>query len=152
MESTKSSVVISMALVSDVPKILPLFNAYRQFYRHDIDPASKTFLDDRLKNNESIIFFAEDTSGVQGFVQIYPSFSSRSLGPTWILNDLYVKPDARRKKVAWQLFDECLALAKERQIHSISLSTLIPNLTAQEFYKKYGFKKDNDFFHFYYKI
>jgi ribosomal protein S18 acetylase RimI-like enzyme len=152
MENTSGQIKISQAIVADVSKILPLFNAYRNFYRHDIDLASEGFLKDRLNNKESFIFFAEDSAGVQGFIQIYPSFSSRSLGPTWILNDLYVKPDARRKKVAWKLFDECMKLAKEKNIHSISLSTLIPNITAQEFYKKYGFKKDNDFFHYYFKL
>ncbi|MBP9681786.1 MAG: GNAT family N-acetyltransferase [Bacteriovorax sp.] len=152
MENINDSLKFYQANIADIPKILPLFNAYRQFYRHDIDPASEKFLRDRLNNKESLIFYAEDANGVQGFIQIYPSFSSRSLGPTWILNDLYVKPDARRKKIAWKLFDESIHLARETKIHSVSLSTLIPNISAQEFYKKYGFKKDNDFFHFYFKL
>ncbi len=143
---------ISCASASDVSKVLPLFHAYRQFYRHDIDPRAEAFLKDRLSNKESIILFAEDSDGVQGFVQIYPTFSSRRLGSIWTLNDLYVKPDARRKKLAWKLMDECMKMARENQILAVGLSTQISNINAQEFYKKYGFKKDNDFFYFNYNI
>lgn len=139
---------IKKAALSDVSKILPLFHAYRQFYRHDIDPKAEEFLFDRLSKNESVIFYAEDESGVLGFTQLYPSFSTRGLGSTWILNDLFVKPEARRKKAAWKLIDESVKHAKDTNAVMIGLSTQIANTNAQELYKKYGFKKDNDFFHF----
>ncbi|MBC7540743.1 MAG: GNAT family N-acetyltransferase [Bacteriovorax sp.] len=140
--------IIKKAALSDVSKILPLFHAYRQFYRHEIDPKAEDYLKERLSKNESVIFYAEDETGILGFTQLYPSFSSRNLGSTWILNDLFVKPDARRKKAAWKLIDESVKHAKETNAVMICLSTQIANTNSQELYKKYGFKKDNDFFHF----
>ena len=139
---------IIKATVSDVSKILPLFHAYRQFYRHELDPNAEKFLTDRLSNNESVIFYAEDETGIVGFTQLYPSFSSRNLGSTWILNDLFVKPEARRKKTAWKLIDESVMHAKKTNAVMLGLSTQIANTNSQELYKKYGFKKDNDLFHF----
>ncbi|MDD4973267.1 MAG: GNAT family N-acetyltransferase [Bacteriovorax sp.] len=139
---------IKKAILADVSKILPLFHAYRQFYRHEIDPNAENFLSERLSKNESVIFYAEDESGVLGFTQLYPGFSSRNLGSTWILNDLFVKPEARRKKIAWKLIDESVKHAKETKAVLIGLSTQIANADSQELYKKYGFKKDNDLFHF----
>lgn len=143
---------IKKASLSDLSRILPLFHAYREFYQHDRTPKAEDFLKERLSKNESVIFYAEDESGILGFTQLYPSFSSRGLGSTWILSDLFVKPEARRKKAAWKLIDESVKHAKETNAIMIGLATQISNTHAQELYMKYGFKKDNNFFHFHLRI
>ncbi len=139
---------VRQAAPSDLDKILPLFHEYRTFYRQGKNDLAREFLQERLTKKESVIFVFEENEVICGFTQLYPSFTSKNLGRTWILNDLYVTPSMRRKKIAWKLMDAACAFAKETNAKFVSLSTEISNTNAQELYKKYGFKKDNDFFHF----
>ncbi|PYM03568.1 MAG: GNAT family N-acetyltransferase, partial [Candidatus Rokuibacteriota bacterium] len=62
----------------DVALIAPMFDLYRQFYGKPADPKlAETFVRDRLRANESVIFIAVagdgDAEGALGFVQLYPS-------------------------------------------------------------------------------
>src|SRR5204863_4908800 len=64
----------------DIALIAPMFDRYRQFYGKPADPKlAETFIRDRLKAKESVIFIAIPEGGSEealGFVQLYPSFSS----------------------------------------------------------------------------
>ena len=91
--------------------IAPLFDAYRQFYKQSSNLAgAREFVTDRLKKNESVIFLAvekKDSSPLGiGFTQLYPSFSSTNMRRLWILNDLYVSPNARKKGIGEALLFE----------------------------------------------
>jgi GNAT superfamily N-acetyltransferase len=85
-----------------------LFDAYRAFYGQPNDlPAAKQFIADRMSHKESAILLALDTEdGALGFTQLFPAFTSLGLARTYILNDLYVVPDARRKGIAALLLAE----------------------------------------------
>ena len=84
------------AELDDLDALAPLFDAYRQFYGEASDlPGARIFLGDRLKRGESVIFLAVVDRAVVGFTQLYPSFSSVSMKRLWVLNDLFVTPDAR---------------------------------------------------------
>lgn len=128
-----------------------LFDLYRQFYKQksDIDSA-KLFLSERILKNESVIFLAanEQTNEGMGFVQLYPSFSSVSLKKIWILNDLFVHENYRRKGVAEALIEKSRLLCIETDAKGLILETDKSNASAQRLYDKTGFKKDKD--HFYY--
>ena len=53
-----------------VPEIGRLFDLYRQFYECDADLELATnFIRDRLANDESVIFVAEDGESLKGFTQ-----------------------------------------------------------------------------------
>jgi hypothetical protein len=73
-----------------------LFDSYRQFYGQEPDlPGARRFLEARLRCRDSVVFLAfrdDATRTSVGFVQLYPSFSSVSMKPIWILNDLFVAP------------------------------------------------------------
>jgi ribosomal protein S18 acetylase RimI-like enzyme len=87
--------------VEEVDRIVPLFDAYRQFYGQTSDPeGARRFLSERLGRGESVIFAVMERGRALGFTQLYPSFSSVSMKPIWILNDLFVVEDARRRGVA----------------------------------------------------
>jgi hypothetical protein len=74
-----------------------LFDHYRVFYGQTSDrEGARTFLCDRLQHKDSVIFVAIAPDGYAGFTQLYPSFSSVSMGQVWILNDLYVSESYRR--------------------------------------------------------
>ena len=87
-----------------VDLVAPLFDAYRQFYGQppDLDGARR-FLAQRLGQGESVIFAVVQAGRPLGFTQLYPSFSSVSMRPIWVLNDLYVAEGARRRGVGARL-------------------------------------------------
>jgi ribosomal protein S18 acetylase RimI-like enzyme len=144
--------LIKNAEIEDLDQLLPLFQDYRKFYRKPSDPKEKEFLHDRIKNKDSIILLSIEKNKVVGFAQLYFSYSSLGLGKSVILNDLFVLPEFRRKKIAWNLIDKSIQVARDFRAINISISTEISNTSAQDLYKKFGFKKDNDFFYFNFKI
>nr|WP_100091166.1 GNAT family N-acetyltransferase [Snodgrassella alvi] len=81
-----------------------LFASYRQFYGlADNETESRKFIQERLEKQDSAIFIAYHQQQACGFVQLYFSFSSLSISPTIILNDLYVPVSHRQKGIATQL-------------------------------------------------
>jgi ribosomal protein S18 acetylase RimI-like enzyme len=121
-----------------------LFDAYRRFYGQDSDlAAARRFLQARLSGEESVVLLAvQDVAprtGV-GFVQLYPSFSSVSMKPIWILNDLYVAPEARRKGVGRSLLTAALAMARSTGAARIRLSTAKDNEAAKALYVASGYR------------
>ena len=86
---------VERANAADVDEISILFNDYRVFYGKPGDlQGARKFLNDRLVNDESVIFIAR-TEKIAGFVQLYPIFSSTRMKRLWLLNDLFVAPGFR---------------------------------------------------------
>ncbi|WP_271711512.1 hypothetical protein [Marinigracilibium pacificum] len=67
---------IRKAVLNDVESLSQLFDSYRIFYRKNSNiNEAKYFLTQRIENNESEIFIAENEEGVlSGFVQFYILF------------------------------------------------------------------------------
>jgi hypothetical protein len=96
-----NDIAVRQATIFDLDLLTPLFDAYRQFYRKPSDPGlARRFLLERFEHNQSVVFLAtrQDGSAV-GFTQLFPSFSSASAAGIVILNDLFVRPEARRNRV-----------------------------------------------------
>jgi ribosomal protein S18 acetylase RimI-like enzyme len=121
------------AQVTDVADAAPLFAAYREFYGEPYDlEASAGFLTDRLTRDESVVLLARDDEGSTiGFTQIYPIFSSTQLTRVWLLNDLFVSPDARGTGAVDALLDTAATLAKDAGVTAIELATAHTNERAQ---------------------
>src|SRR5687768_51206 len=89
---------IRKASVAEVDSLVPLFDAYRQFYKQAPDgEGARRFLSERLEKGESVVFLAVENGRAIGFTQLYPIFSSVGMGKSWLLNDLYVEAGARKK-------------------------------------------------------
>ena len=134
---------IITASFSNLKQLIPLFDAYRVFYKQISNPESvRLFLEERLSKQDSVIFLCLDASekGL-GFTQLYPSFSSVSMQRTYILNDLFVAPEARKKGVGEALMEHAKTFAKNNGSKGLTLETDIDN-PAQTLYKKLGWKKD----------
>jgi len=137
---------IRQATVGDLDFLAPLFDAYRQFYRLASDTESaRQFLSDRFANNESVILMAFVDARAVGFTQLYPSFSSGAMARIFILNDLFVAPEARRGGVGTALLDAAAAYARSAGAVRLTLSTELTNTTAQAVYEKNGWKRDTVF-------
>ena len=133
--------------------VVPLFDAYRQFYKQNSDiAAAREFLTERLKKDQSVIFLTVDErNGAQkaiGFTQLYPSFSSSSMRRLWILNDLFVVPEARKQGVGEALMERARQWALETKAEGLTLETATDNHTAQRLYEELGYKKDEVYYRY----
>lgn len=131
----------------------PLFDAYRQFYHRPSDPsAARMFLNQRLKRKESVLFLAfldsKSREEPVGLVHLYPTFSSVSLRPQWILNDLFVIPQARRRGIAKALIIRARKLAEDTKANALVLETGTDNFPAQRLYNRLGFKRETAFYRY----
>lgn len=137
--------------IEDLIHVVPLFDLYRQFYEQSSElESAKKFLLERITSNESVIFLAidEKQNTGMGFVQLYPSFSSVSMKKIWILNDLFVHKDYRKKGIAEKLINACKNLVRQTNAKGLFLETHSSNSSAQRLYDKTGFIKDDE--HYYY--
>jgi len=132
----------------DFDALTPMFDAYRVFYEQPSDPdRSGRFLRDRLTRGESVVLIAHDGGEAVGFVQLYPLFSSVSLGPIYVLNDLYVVPSARRRGVGRLLLDAARSFGEGVGAHYLELSTAVDN-PAQRLYEACGWEADREFLYY----
>lgn len=128
---------VEQLTIYQLEKIVPLFDAYRQFYEQESDmDAARAFLKARLEKKQSVIFVAQQDDDYIGFTQLYPTFSSVGLKPAYILNDLYVAQQARSQGVAKQLMAVAFQYAQQQNARYISLETAKDNSVAQALYKK----------------
>jgi len=145
-----ADIAIVRATRAELADLVPLFDGYRQFYGHRSDlAAARAFLGDRLERSESVIYLAyTGPREAAGFTQLYPSFSSVSLKPLWILNDLFVRPDIRRGGVGRALLERARLHAVETGAKGLVLSTGVTNKAAQTLYESCGWLRDDEFFQY----
>ena len=138
---------IRQASVADIGTLVALFDAYRVFYGKPSDLAlARAFLLERFQHNQSGIFLAlQDSGAAVGFTQLYPSFSSVSAARSFILNDLFVVPEARRAGVAAQLLGAAADYGRAVGAIRLSLSTAVSNESAQALYVSEGWVLDAEF-------
>jgi ribosomal protein S18 acetylase RimI-like enzyme len=139
---------IHKASIKDVDSISHLFNEYRRFYKQKSNiKLSNKFLKDRILNNQSVIFYAIDSSLkiCCGFVQLYYGFSSVQANSILILNDLFIDEKFRKQGIAKSLLNTAHNYAKSNKHCKIVLETSINNIDAQCLYENMGYKIDNSF-------
>lgn len=138
---------VRQANINDPDTLVPLLDGYRQFYRQPSDPArARTFIVERFAHHESLILLACDEQGSGlGFTQLYPLFSSVRTARIYLLNDLFVAPDARRYGVGKALLIAAANHARALGAASLWLQTELDNAPAQALYESLGWKRDRDF-------
>ncbi|HPG06095.1 MAG TPA: GNAT family N-acetyltransferase [Saprospiraceae bacterium] len=126
----------------ELDSIVPLFDAYRQFYRQPADlPGARKFLTERLENNESRIFAAYITNAPQAFVQLYPFFTSVGMRRNWVLNDLFVQEDFRSQGVGRALIQHVQTLCRAEDLAGLMLETEVSNAAGNHLYQSCGFER-----------
>ncbi|MEM9363267.1 MAG: GNAT family N-acetyltransferase [Bacteroidota bacterium] len=140
---------IKMAIQEDIERIAPLFNSYRIFYKQPSDlQASRSFLEERFAKNENVLFLALDKDVPLGFTQLYKTFSSVSLLPFYILNDLYVDTNHRNKGVGKALLEHAKGFCENMGFKGLALETAQDN-PAQKLYESLGWELDTAYLHYF---
>lgn len=137
---------VRQGTIDDLDDLVPLFDGYRTFYGQQPDEAlARAFLLDRLRHFQSIIFIAFSDGQAIGFAQLFPSFSSARAARTFILNDLFVAPEARSKGAGKALLAAAADYGKAAGAVRLTLSTAHDNLAAQSLYEAMGWSREATF-------
>lgn len=137
---------IHRAVLTDLEALQPLFAGYREFYGQKSDPAGEhRFLHERLTNHDSVIFIARDGATAVGFAQLFQTYSSVRLAPTYVLEDLYVQPEARHRGAGNALLERAKQHAYKSGASGMFLETAHSNRTAQRLYESAGWKLESEF-------
>ncbi len=140
---------LSRARAHDIHTIAPLFDAYHVFYGQESNlDAARSFLSARFTDQDSVIFLAFHDDMPIGFLQLYKTFSSVSLLPYYILNDLFVKKEFRKQRVGEALLEKAKYHCRQMGYKGLALETAIDN-PAQKLYEKLNWKKNTEFFHYF---
>jgi len=133
-------IIIRTATINDLAQLAQLFDQYRVFYRKasDIEGAKK-FLAERIINNESVIYVAEEEMNLLGFTQLYPQFTSIRMKRSWLLNDLFVLREHRERGISKQLIGMAKNLAFKTNAEGLFLETEKTNQVGNRLYPSSGF-------------
>lgn len=146
---------ITFRTISSEPELfadlVALFDDYRVFYKQSSDrEKAKAFLSQRLEEEESVIYLARENGVPLGFTQLYPMFSSITMEPIWVLNDLYVAAEGRNTGTGTSLLVAAQHFCRRERAGGLALETGINN-PAQRLYERLGWKKDQEYLHYFWK-
>jgi len=145
MSRNKQPIKIVQATISDIDQLVPLFDAYRVFYRKESDLSrAKSFLTERIQNQESAVLIAYDGAEAIGFTQLYPLFSSTRMVRTFLLNDLFVSPEYRGQGCSKLLIQAAKDYTVAHNGASLMLETEKSNVVGNNLYPSVGFTLDQD--------
>lgn len=140
---------VRLAHQGDWAELAGLFHQYRLFYREADEPErSRAFIGERLQHGDSVILVAERAGRLLGFVQLYPLFSSLATGRSYLLNDLFVTPEARGQGLGRVLMRAARQQAQALGAQELELSTARDNHRAQVLYQSEGWQRDEVFLHY----
>ncbi len=135
---------VRRAELEDVDALVPLFDAYRQFYDQPSDlTRARNWLRARIGANESVVLLAERDGQAIGFAQLYPMYSSVQTASIWVLNDLYVMPEERRHGAAKALLKAAIEYARNDGASRLQLETGRRNEAARALYRDAGWQEDD---------
>lgn len=141
---------IIKATTQHVSLIAPLFNQYRVFYDQADDLAlAESYIQQRLKQQQSVVFLVVEGEEALGFTQLYPTFSSVSVQQSWILNDLYVREDQRGRGIGRALLNAAKEHAIQTGSKGLALETGRENFVAQKLYESVGYKQETEYLSYY---
>ena len=132
-----------------IGEVVPLFNAYREFYGQSSDlQQAEQFIRERVVGAESIIFLAYLEEKPVGFAQLFPVFSSVAMKRAFLLNDLFVVKQARKQGVAQALMEQCYIYCQQEDARYMMLETARDNVQAQKLYEKMGMTIDETVYYY----
>lgn len=117
-----------------------LFDAYRQHY--GANPAPEAVADwmlDQVLSARARIYVSGSGHDAYGICSVAVVPAALTLRTAWLVRDLYVAPQERRRGVAQSLLTQVTLDARTAGAHRLSLQTDTANTRAIELYAKTGF-------------
>jgi GNAT superfamily N-acetyltransferase len=137
-DTSVAAVTVRRATAADAESVLRLVDALAD-YEHLEPPdaaAKQRLIADMSKRFDA--WLAEVDGQAVGYAFVFETYSSFLAQPTLYLEDLFVLPEYRNKKVGYALFTEMLAEAKRRGCGRMEWTVLDWNQLAIDFYKRLG--------------
>jgi GNAT superfamily N-acetyltransferase len=136
-----SELQIRTATEDDVPLILQFIRDLAEYERspHEV-AATEELLRTTLFGNPKFaeVLIGEDEGAPVAFALFFHNYSTWTGKPGLYLEDLYVRPEARRRGYGRTLLSRLAAIAKERNCARFEWAVLDWNTPAIEFYKSLG--------------
>ncbi|NDW11416.1 GNAT family N-acetyltransferase [Bacteroides sp. 214] len=141
-----SAIKIRRAEKEDCPRLLALIKGLALYEKapEEVTVTLSHFEESGFGNNPVWwAFVAEEEGTIHGFALYYIRYSTWK-GQRMYLEDIYVDPQMRGKKIGAQLFERLIVEAKERKLQGMVWQVLDWNEPAINFYKKYNATFDNE--------
>ena len=118
-----------------------LFDDHRRHYgANPARQAVETWLRDLLITDRIRLYVAGPGDSVDGFCSVAVVPAALTLRTLWLVRDLYVRAEARRRGVAAALLGEVAGAARAEGAHRLSLQTESDNERALHLYARAGFE------------
>jgi ribosomal protein S18 acetylase RimI-like enzyme len=137
-----SSCTVERVGPGDLPELLLLMRGYCDFYEVEpedraLEALARALLAD--PEREGVQLIARDESGeAVGFATLYWSWSTARAGRLGVMNDLFVAPRARGRRIAERLMLACLQECASRGVAAMEWETALENKSAQALYDRMG--------------
>jgi len=140
--------LIRRARATDITALVPLVEQYLAFYdvKHSRARVSR-FILQKLRAKPVHVWVGAQSPGgaLEGFVQVYPTWSTLRLGTAWILNDLFVEKRVRGSGMGRALIERVIEEAQRSGTKTVELTTAVTNAPARALYESLGFTTDSGF-------
>lgn len=130
------AVEVSLVTPDDLADLLPLMRAYCTFYEGDpADEDLRALATGFLEGAGGTQLIARDASGrALGHATVLWSWDTTLGQRLAVMEDLFVAPEARGRRVGATLIEACRRLAADRGIQWLAWETAPDNATAQRLY------------------
>jgi GNAT superfamily N-acetyltransferase len=138
--------MISVVTQGDLPELLPLMRGYCDFYRvtpsdDELLAMSRALIAD--PQHEGMQLLAREDSGTPlGFATIFWTWSTLSASRIGVMNDLFVIPGARGRRIGAELIAACLECCREHGATTLGWQTALDNTRAQSLYDRVGGERE----------
>lgn len=142
---------IAAAQAADVPRILEMIREFAAFEDlSEFCEVTEASLHDALFGENSCVesLAAFDADELVGYALFYQNFSSFRGQRGFFLEDLYVKPEYRGRKIGEAFLRRIAQIGGSRNFRRIDFQVLDWNETAIKFYEKLGAQRDESERHF----
>ena len=132
--------IVRKAVRRDAATVLALVDALAAYEKLDPpDGAAKARLTEDMFSPRPRLeaFLAECDGKPAGYAFVFETYSSFLALPTLYLEDLFVLPEYRKKKVGYALFTAMVAEARRRGCGRMEWAVLDWNTLAIDFYKRF---------------
>ncbi len=130
----------------EVGQIVPMMLAYCDFYEVERpDAAALTEMAVALidaPDDEGFLLAADEEGSVAGFAACGWKWSSLRGARIVVLEDLFVAPEFRGRRIADRLIEECAAIARRHEAPVLAWYTQPSNKRAQAVYDRVGGKPE----------